>query len=422
MQPGVFSGPQRDRESNVLQQLKDSLWTHGRVMKNLGALVHGRNFYILYPVAEMDLQKFLGGLYDSFDNEAFKLHRVDVIEQTRDLAGALVFLHTGMRDREGQKIACYHMDLKPDNILIQNFGSTDHPVGVWKISDFGLSTIVQLAKMDNRYQITDDNKLASVTDVINHYSSGAVTEARNAGPSAFQPPPSKYVSQLDRYLKSDVWSFGCIFSIILNYLLGGVEKVDEFNCNRYLELDKLKSAENDFFYRPNENGRIERSPEVNRWLDALKDEYRGRWISKSVELIRETLEIEPSKRPTSDAVHGILVEIKMSLKDHSMDPLPETAEHTPNPAVGSSGPEIPIVLRPTLVLERETIGEDLPDYCVTEDQRFASNEHKDSEVAHLARGTRNTFKSLLSENASLSSLVSSPVIPVEGINTMSDEI
>lgn len=84
----------KEKESETLQQLRNSLLSHDRLMRNLGALKHGTDFYIFYSIADMDLEQFLSGNYESFDISAFGEHRIHAIEQTRGVAGALVHLHS----------------------------------------------------------------------------------------------------------------------------------------------------------------------------------------------------------------------------------------------------------------------------------------------------------------------------------------
>ena len=103
------------------------------------------------PYAKLgDLWQFLNGGKDPGGDQYYDFperfprltpenRALHLITQCWSIADALEWLHADITLPEEGKVPCAHMDLKPNNILIdEDDGSY---VGRWKISDFGLSVI-----------------------------------------------------------------------------------------------------------------------------------------------------------------------------------------------------------------------------------------------------------------------------------------
>lgn len=133
-------------EVRNLKLLKKSLTTNNNIALHLGLIDHGSQCLIIFPRATLgDLWQFLycGNPPDDVDRQrhAYRFHErfpragkngVDIasalLEQARDLAAALNFLHTP-RGIDDTMTFCAHMDLKPDNILIYDGGNDRLIVG-----------------------------------------------------------------------------------------------------------------------------------------------------------------------------------------------------------------------------------------------------------------------------------------------------
>jgi len=292
-------------------------------MVHLGGVTIGRKFYLFYDAADMDLQKFLTGHYKLFEHESFRSQCLDVITQACGLASGLKHLHKFSLDN--RKVACYHRDLKPDNILIRDWHPTYSPVGTWMISDFGLSTI---RKVGENTEVGDDEEDTEVgkglplsVAAVVHRQSRAVTAKREC--STFGPPESK-VSR-----RSDVWSFGCILTVVLTYILGGIDLVEEFDCWRSIGDDGREC--DGYFYRRKSDNTYVRSPQVDDWLVRLGtgDSQDTPWVSRCTDLISKTLEIEVTKRPATKEVYKELIRVIGIVKDvrkasYNTSPLPTT--------------------------------------------------------------------------------------------------
>jgi serine/threonine protein kinase len=122
------------KEVRNIKALRESLSSHKHILPYLATVSIGEDLVILSELATIDLQNFLSGNGKSILTYDF----ADLVCQTRNIAGALAFLHSGLQ-LPGRVVTFYLMDLKPDNILL--FPAENDHVGIWKISDFGISTV-----------------------------------------------------------------------------------------------------------------------------------------------------------------------------------------------------------------------------------------------------------------------------------------
>ncbi len=133
------------KEAKNLAKLNESLSDHKRIVKYLATFTIGdeedlwasKEFNILLPLADTDLEKFL------YEPEySLKCASIThMIEEASNLADAIRWLHAGLRI-SGKVLVCCHMDLKLDNVLVY-LKHKSAPVGWWKISDFGISSMTE---------------------------------------------------------------------------------------------------------------------------------------------------------------------------------------------------------------------------------------------------------------------------------------
>jgi serine/threonine protein kinase len=128
------------------------------------------------------------------------------------------------------------LDLKPSNILVYNVDTADE---VWKITDFGLSRVRVKAN--------------SPTDGDSTMTIGV--EGTYLAPEC--AVPGGKVSAL-----SDVWSFGCIFSLVLTFMMDGRDGIQEFSRQRGAQRS------GDCFYTTATMPEV--SPAVTTWFGHLK--------------------------------------------------------------------------------------------------------------------------------------------------------
>jgi serine/threonine protein kinase len=111
--------------------------SHDNIVKYLGTYqLGGGTFGILFPLANADLKTYM-----SSSRPATTRTVVNIVTQLLGLANALSILHTGFTDEtRNYKKACYHMDLKPSNILLMKDQASTEDY-TWKITAFGVSVI-----------------------------------------------------------------------------------------------------------------------------------------------------------------------------------------------------------------------------------------------------------------------------------------
>lgn len=295
-------------------------------MLHLTTIEHGPNRYILLPYAQYsDLELFLHyGVgpdrkekYD-FDEYFPKVRNGNVthhlLRQCWSLANALEWLHNGITiEKTSSTVFCAHMDLKPANILIQP--DPDSAVGKWMISDFGISVLKEKAK-------PQDSEFVSIGDYISQLTMNTRPK-RHEG--TYQAPEVKLTetawNQSSRLTpdqkgigrKSDIWSYGCIFSEVLAFALGRDKYVNEFQSRR-------KGREgNDYFYveKPDQGylrapdnmpKQYQVHPSVLTWLDGLCGPQS--WVDCYVETIKNILIVDTAERPDATELTKLVNHIK----------------------------------------------------------------------------------------------------------------
>jgi serine/threonine protein kinase len=250
-----------------------------------------------------------------------------LIKEASNLAHALNYLHTCTI--EGQR--CYHMDLKPQNILVFFRRCEQDAVGQWKIADFGVS-VFHAVRGGNPF-LSGENTSRTIP----------------RRPLGFFTPPE--ADDDDSYTarrrgvnhKGDVWSLGWILCMVLAYSLGGAEAVKDFW--------KLRSpstgggSRNPLFYDfrsepaaaaadPNlsdiPNASMPNAPcthiasgprrrpyiksRVRNWFNDLRSDHTNNpWVSAVLDVIEHCVMIEPDDRADADHVYHALYDISESM-------------------------------------------------------------------------------------------------------------
>ncbi|KAI1126464.1 hypothetical protein F5Y10DRAFT_278797 [Nemania abortiva] len=268
----------------------------------------GSAFSLFMPKAEFDLHEYME--YHEGDNT----HSVENVAKhilcAAGLARGVAHLHNGIESPGGGTLVCYHMDLKPDNILIFYTGREM----IWKISDFGLSRIKTLPD-------------GSIRSTSHHLT---ISPTRNlAGQGIYLAPESASPRRMTR--KSDVWSLGCIVSVLCVWLQGGYNGVREYSTSRIEAGDNSAS-----FYIPRIFGYVKLNPQVkeqHRVLIRNEEDagIKGMLIDILRYLEKNTFSIKASERPEAS-------ELKRRLENAAAKGLKaaERATHAPtsvNPVI-----------------------------------------------------------------------------------------
>jgi serine/threonine protein kinase len=323
------SGEDFKREVKNLGLLKESLATRKHIMLHITTIVHGGDFNILLPIAKHgNLEVFLNRGLDKNDGSAkaqtlynfetvfprFEdpLRHKSILSEMYALADALLWLHRDLNIPTDPDLCCAHMDLKPNNILIDS-GGPSRIFGKWMITDFGISVFrrVPLTEEDDEKEDVTNVGVETVGDL------GARLEPRTATiktkqlhEGTYQAPEAYRLGVKRVGRKSDIWSFGCVLSEVLAFALGDEELLKEF---RNLRVEGFK---NDYFYRERkvtideEDNRFlgtsnpgsayvyEPKFDIDCWLSNLPRRYpkHSHWLKSCVDLIKSTLEIDPKIR------------------------------------------------------------------------------------------------------------------------------
>jgi serine/threonine protein kinase len=238
-----------------------------RACKNIvdyyGSVAIGLTTYSLFmPMAICDLKVYMMELHDTKPNTISD--KAEFIRCAHGLAGGLNFLHNGMRSANGERLVCYHMDLKPSNILIyRDKGDGESPF-IWKISDFGMSRVKVRRGGEGVDSESNFNSWFLRRPKAQEPSTSGTMNRRGEGtylaPEAIAATPTMKTG-------SDVWSLGCVISVLFAYLEEGAPGVDRYSAKRG-DLDSADGYDR-FFIRARGWGPFKPHPVVKEWHDRL---------------------------------------------------------------------------------------------------------------------------------------------------------
>ncbi|KXH64270.1 serine/threonine protein kinase [Colletotrichum salicis] len=161
--------------------------------------------------------------------------RIRFLRSALGLANGLRFLHTQMMTPDGQEMVCYHMDLKPSNVLIfkdTRQGSHERD-RIWKASDFGMSRVKMLHNQTLPHAAEGEFDFNGMFNKQPQSNTVSRTQGR-VGISTYLPSealsPERSMNQ-----KSDVWSLGCIISVLFIYLEDGADGIQQYQKSRRKE-------------------------------------------------------------------------------------------------------------------------------------------------------------------------------------------
>jgi hypothetical protein len=300
------------KEAQNLARFNGSLSDHKRIVKYLAVITiedeedegAPKEFNILLPLAEADLEHFLN--MPCYESRCGGI--VELIFEASNLCDAIRWLHSGLRI-SGKVLFCCHMDLKLENILVYLENPSRSRVGWWKISDFGISSMVERA--------TSEHSPRRPSSTLLSVPSPAQSLARITGTARFSVhrPPGPYTAPEMEYgnevgPSSDIWSFGCILYQVLARGAGGIELLKELNDKR---MSMENDSTNDHFYQRTNRGNC-LHPSVSEWLESPHSLRSGSFVDRIMVmncklLIQKTLRLDPNRRPNAEQLHDKLAEI-----------------------------------------------------------------------------------------------------------------
>ena len=239
--------------------------------------------------------------------------KATIFGRTIGLAGALAYLHEGLDlSSTNKKLHCYHLDLKPQNILIFEADGND----IWKISDFGISRIksVPRDRPHGQYDSVSEHLLDKIFNPKKDVDlSSGVKNARFGGTYA-APEAREEHDMVTR--NSDVWSLGCVLVLVLTFLESQSRGIHQFQQVRE------KNRKHDWFFdskalKTNSRERHILHSSVSKWLKMLTKQAskrgisEGRAIQRTSEMLQDKVLIrDPNERFSANKVESELRDIQ----------------------------------------------------------------------------------------------------------------
>ena len=198
------------------------------------------------------------------------------------IASALSHLHNDLLSQDSRPLSGYHLDIKPENILI--CADAFSGWGIWKISDFGASYL--------------------------HPKEPRQVLSPHPGQGTYEPPECQL--DLPQSQAYDLWSLGCIFLECTAWLIKGSDAIDEFAEDRLNDV-KVSGNKDDYFFtlKFDESSTPVRAMTrhaVIKWIRALERNPKcNEAISGLLHLIENgLLQVDQSKRLKADYLSKIL--------------------------------------------------------------------------------------------------------------------
>lgn len=239
----------------------------------------GDKFNILFPCARTNLFEYLRDT-KWLAPQHVRISQNPLWKQVLGITKALgKIINFPDPDEPDNVIFGYHLDLKPQNILIDNSGPGHRDV--FKITDFGQTRFVEKGF-------------------------AGTSRIHGAGGTDIYAPPEYLENEQDRAY--DVWSLGIIVMEVLAYAVRGVEGLlDQEKGLDNVRFTKEKGHSHSRFYTGSGSDAVVK-PKIVEWKDALlqdpalQDKDSQQFIQKLLVLIMRMLEPQMKKRITIDKV------------------------------------------------------------------------------------------------------------------------
>jgi hypothetical protein len=273
--PRSTSKTEYELEIRNLSFLK--LLKHPHIVELLGCYTYRDRHNLLFPLARGGT---LADLLSADKALAFSKDEALIVALC-GLSSALCVVHNFVSD-DLKAIGCHH-DLKPSNILVDDTK--------FLLADFGLSRFKEIPQ-------------------------ASATLFRGGRGDYIAPECEDLENGFEKHVihrSSDIWSFGCILSEVLTYMIDGPAGVRDFKQRRKYKIESTNW--NTFRFhcgsdKPNNN--------VLKWLEEIeqKTSTSGRLITH---LVRQMLFLKPEVRPK-------ILEIDATLRLIAVDNLAQPIE------------------------------------------------------------------------------------------------
>ena len=308
-----------DDEGTTIKQIIQSVKGHRNIATTRASLEWGNTYSLFFDLAERNLWQHF--MEDKDPVETLE-ERQRIFSRICGLAGALAHLHEGLKlHPTNEPLQCYHLDLKPQNILV--FGTGDDQI--WKISDFGMSQIKQTQPVGSQHEPKHHllDRIFQSTKPNDDPSSG-VDNSRYGG--TYAAPEAKEKSDTVTR-KTDVWSLGCVITLVITYLHAQSQGIKQFEALRASDRSQ------DWFFDPeaykagSDNSGILHSS-VADWFQTLirgasrRSQQEAKTIVNTIDLLRDEIFLrDEENRLSAKKVEEKLEALVYSFKEetHSQD-------------------------------------------------------------------------------------------------------
>jgi serine/threonine protein kinase len=254
----------------MLQTL--SQFPHPHITPHLASWTQKETFYMLFPLAELNLSQFLRRMPNPELNNEFVNW---LFTQLKGLADGVRLIHNlGPSGLGPESLVSpkkpgrtgFHHDIKPQNILV--FAKTDSIKAspkmtdyVLKLSDFGAARINVILSQSGGNRITS-YKLSDLT----------------YGDSVYGAPDFALESRTSR--PYDLWSLGCVFLEVLIWTFGlSNSNLDDFEKERLNSRGAPMSQDSAFWHR-DKDGKVRLKAAVVQRLKQLQKHCQNRGVFK----------------------------------------------------------------------------------------------------------------------------------------------
>ena len=224
-----------EAEDSTIKKFIQAAKSHENILVTRASLELGNTYSLFFDLAKYSLWDYLK---DPAVSITTLEQRKAIFSRTIGLAGALAYLHDELfLASTGEQLCCYHLDLKPHNILVFEEGANV----IWKVSDFGISQIKRIpAPRANESEppISFLNRIFR-PDTSSADPSSGVENPRDAG--TYTAPEARHKTEKVTRA-SDVWSLGCVISLVLTFLDNQKTGIEDF------EKARVKDRSDDLFY------------------------------------------------------------------------------------------------------------------------------------------------------------------------------
>ncbi|CAJ2504032.1 Uu.00g114260.m01.CDS01 [Anthostomella pinea] len=267
-------------EYEIIKQILYAPDRSDNILTTYGSLqLDDDTFSLFMPLAHCDLRTWM----IETPRPASRSQRADIIRCASELASGLEFLHSKIKNRDGNRLVCFHMDLKPANILV--FDSRHPGQLIWKISDFGMSR-VKVTAHNSEYDGRDKDMSSLFQRKQTDAAASGTMNLRLDG-TYLAPESSTAMRKMNK--ESDNWSLGCVVSVIFTFLEEGQRGINEYSDAREEESRRQGCGSADRFFL------LSKSLKKAKNHPGVKDQHRylirkagGRSIAER-EVVRRTL-------------------------------------------------------------------------------------------------------------------------------------